>query len=332
MKRITIIGIFAVAVSLGLETRGFAQLPKLYVGGAISDNVVIVDPITGLSAGPTFTHPNLNGPMSIVFAPNGNYFVGSGLADGILEVTPGGSFVNFFNTPHGPSGITIGSNGHLFVTIFGELNLVTFQNTPDNRVIEYTTSGLPVQTISRPDMLGPAAITHDVAGNLYVATSNTALPGGPGQRVFKFDPNGNYLTDFSDPLLDGALGVAVRSNGNIYVSSFHNDQIIVFNPAGQLVNSFTHSDLNGPSYMTFHPNGDLYVSGVLSDSVVVFDPNGAYLRTLTAGIPNAPYGLAFIPEPATLHLLLVGLAALLPQCRLRGRRDRSYDLRAVRVP
>ena len=36
-----------------------------------------------------------------------------------------------------------------------------------------------------------------------------------------------------------------------------------------------------------------------------------------------------IPEPATLGLLLVGLVALLPRRRRRGRRNRRYDLRAV---
>ncbi|MCI0334527.1 MAG: hypothetical protein L0228_15020 [Planctomycetes bacterium] len=69
--------------------------------------------------------------------------------------------------------------------------------------------------------------------------------------------------------------------------------------------------------------------GIHEFSMQQVPPAGTTRRNRVFNLSQSPIP---VPEPVTLGLALLGLGALLPQCRRRGRRNRSYDLRAVHAP
>jgi len=269
---------------------GFAE-GHLFVMGSKSDNVVELDPVEAKLVR-AFTGGGLDGSMSGVFGPNGNLFVASGLSDQILQFDAAGKVVGAFKTPHGPSGIVFGPRGTLFVTIFGDLDMKTFVNRPDRRVIEYTMDGVELQTITHPELLGPAGITIDRAGRLYVAAANTAVR-GTGGAILKFDLSGNLVGRITHRELDGPLGVAVKPSGEIYATSFFTQAVLVFDPAGNLLRKIESSDLRGPTYLTFDAAENLYVSSLFNNAVVVFDARGNQIKTLKSDKLDGPYGVTF---------------------------------------
>lgn len=281
----------------------------IFIGGAISDSVEVLDPVTEQTKD-SFTNAEQDGVMSVAVTSGCNTFAVSALTQKVLQYNCEGDLINSFDTPVDPTGLTIGPNGTLFVSIFGDLDLETFVNVPDNRIIEYTITGEELQTITHPALLGPAGIAFDKDGNLYVTASNTAVSGAPGQGIFVFDPNGALISTITNPLLDGPIGIDHDSSGNIFVSNFHTDSVLVFSPDGALISTIQHPDLSGPTYLVKDNEDNLYVSSLLNDSLLLFDTNGSHINTFTSGIPDGPYGVAIkppsVPEPSSI----LGLLAL----------------------
>jgi uncharacterized protein (TIGR02246 family) len=273
---------------------GYSQ-GHLFVMGSKSDNVVEFDPIT-TKVVRSFTGGGLDGSMSGVFGPNGNLFVASGLSDRVVQFDAAGNVAGAFKTPHGLSGLVFGPKGTLFVTIFGELNMKTFVNSPDRRIIEYTPEGKELQTITHPELLGPAGITIDPFNTLYVAAANTAVRGGGG-AVLKFDLSGRFLGKITHRELDGPLGVAVKPSGEVFVTSFFTRAVLVFDRAGNFVRKIESSDLKGPTYLTFDALDNLYVSSLFNNNVVVFDSKGNQIKTLKSDQLDGPYGVTFLKTP-----------------------------------
>lgn len=61
----------------------------------------------------------------------------------------------------------------------------------------------------------PTAVAIDAFGNEYVASYGTGSPEGAQGRIDVFDPEGNFITELSDPF--GPKSVAVDSKGTLYV-------------------------------------------------------------------------------------------------------------------
>jgi hypothetical protein len=148
--------------------------------------------------------------------------------------------------------------------------------------------------------LTPAGINVDSAGNVYVAEGN-------GNRVQKFDNNGNFIRKFGVPGdIDGGFvspsGVAVDSVGRIYVTDAFTDRVSKFDSTGIFLTTWGGSGSGagrflGASGVAVDSAGDIYVSDSNNHRIQKFDSGGVFiLQWGSAGSGdgqfNLPQGLA----------------------------------------
>lgn len=139
-----------------------------------------------------------------------------------------------------------------------------------------------VGQISSPvDMDEPTEFAVDSAGNYYTGSMNYDF------FIRKFSPMGVELMRFGDAAwssevgkLGQASGIAIKSNGEIYISDGDNMRINVYSTTGQFIREITTfgAGLSFSYNMEIHfaTNGNLYV---LDDfgTIRVFDSSDAYI-------------------------------------------------------
>jgi len=143
-------------------------------------------------------------------------------------------------------------------------------------------------------LLSPAALTWDRSGNLLIADSRN-------QRIRRLTPNGAISTLF---IQDGVAGMAVDSQGNLYVSVYPTlytttepGLIFQFSPAG------VKSEIPNPGSPGFTPAiaidtaDNLYITDQPAQGGGLIwkrSPSGSVVQVVTAGSGLAgPRGLAF---------------------------------------
>jgi DNA-binding beta-propeller fold protein YncE len=121
----------------------------------------------------------------------------------------------------------------------------------------------------------------------YYFTLNKKLPalpasardGGLAPPRFLFAITGEGKDALSKP-----VGVAMSSDGRLFVSDTTARKVFVFTKDGKYLSSFssiadgTDTKLRSPVHMAFDSKGELYVSDRLLDGVYVFDGSGRFLR------------------------------------------------------
>ena len=119
---------------------------------------------------------------------------------------------------------------------------------------------------------------------LYVSSQST-------DRVLVFDPDGNYLRQFTGGGLDGPTSLAFGPDGKLYVSSFGTNEILVF--AGDKYESkFTAEGLRGPNCVAFASSGGMYVASQLTNRVYRFAADGTFLEHFEDAGLRSPMGVA----------------------------------------
>lgn len=166
------------------------------------------------------------------------------------------------------------------------------------RVLKYTTEGTFLMSIGTAGLTYLADKTHfasprdvavDSGGNLWVTDMVS-------NRVVKFDPAGNYLTQLGitweggtdNAHFNGPVGVALDSEGNIYISDFYNHRVQVFDSTGFYsttigvtgVSGTDNAHFNTPNHITLDTNNNLYVVDERNHRVQIFDSSHNYSATL----------------------------------------------------
>ncbi len=224
---------------------------------------------------------------------------------------------------NGPTGLTFGPDGDLYVCSF------TFNSS----VLKYdgeTGQFLGVFVSSGSGgLLSPMDLGFGPDGNLYVVSSYvggvfryngatgafidqfTTQPSGAeavrwrGKSIFisshnedevqRFRAqNGAPQGAFTHGFLDWATGFDFGPDGNIYVASFFDDAVVRFNRrTGQSMGTFAPNCF-GPEMIEFGPNGDLYVASYFGDSIDRFDGrNGTWKQSIFGNGLAGPMDIAF---------------------------------------
>ncbi len=141
---------------------------------------------------------------------------------------------------------------------------------------------------------------QDVAygnGKVYVSYYTFA-------RVESYDKQGNHLGTFADGLAPpaaqewyGPTGLAVGSNGDVFVASNISHEILRYNSSGSLVSRFGSSNLVQPTGITLDAAGNLYVADQLSTgatgTILRFPKSGDSYGTPTTYVAPGLGGLSF---------------------------------------
>lgn len=150
------------------------------------------------------------------------------------------------------------------------------------------------------EFLTPAGINVDSAGNVFVAEGN-------GNRVQKFDNNGNFIRKFGFPGdVDGGFvspsGVAVDPVGRIYVTDQFTNRVSKFDSTGIFLTTWggtgsSSGKFLGPSGVAVDSAGDIYVSDTNNHRIEKFDSGGVFIMSWGSNGPgdgelSTPAGLA----------------------------------------
>lgn len=159
-----------------------------------------------------------------------------------------------FNSPRG---ITVGSDGYIYVTEWGNHRVQKF--TRDGQfVTKWGTQGAGDGQFSIP-----IGIATDAQGNVFVAEHFN-------HRVQKFTGDGTFITKWgsyggTDGKFNKPTGVAVDGSGNVYVADYDGRRVQKFNGNGQWLTTWHGTEGGGPQYyrpwgLAVDPDGFIYVA------------------------------------------------------------------------
>jgi len=297
--------------------------------------------VSGFADG-TGNTAEFNSPTGVAVNSEGTVYVVDFYNHRIREITPAGVVTTLagsgvrgfadgtgdtakFNSPYG---IEVNSEGTIYVS-----------DTGNNRIRKITPAGV-VTTLAGSGVSGfadgpgtdarfdlPRGITVDSMGTIYVSDEGN-------NRIRKITPAGVVTTlagsgvaGFADGTgdtakFDNARGIAVNSEGSIYVSDTGNNRIREITPTG-VVTTFagsgvagfadgtgTDAQFNYPAGIAINSEGTIYVSDTKGQRIRRITPAGVVTTLAGSGVAgfadgtgtaaqfNVPHGLTVDPSGA----------------------------------
>lgn len=231
------VGVFASGHGLA-NPNGVAYGPdgNLYIGLGDDAKVMRFNGLTGayiddfVPAG----SGGLGGVRDIAFGLDGDLYVNSGTTDKVLRYDGDtGSFVGVAAEGHGmrgPVGLTVGSNGDLFIGA-----------ALSNTIYQFTTSGAFVRSFTTGGSHRQATgVAFGTDGLLYVAESVT-------NEVMRLDVGtGVFSGPFATTGLSTPIYMTFGPDGSLLTGSFGNDSVARFDPVtGASLGTFIASGSGG---------------------------------------------------------------------------------------
>lgn len=189
-----------------------------------------------------------------------------------------------------PYGIAINSRGEVYVA-----------DVTAGKVIIFSESGQALRLLTllpgRRFVAKPLVLTFDSENNLYVAEAKTG-------KVYVYDARDKLRAIVGDGKLSYPNGIAVKNNGDIYVSDSNRQRILVYNQFGVLRRKIDRGRGDKtflPRGLAFDRDGHLLVADTLNSQIIEFNDNGREISKW--GNPgtaldqlNFPNGIAFSPD------------------------------------
>jgi streptogramin lyase len=256
-----------------------------------------------------------NGPSGVAVDTNGNVYVADEGNNRIGKVTPAGVVTTLASGFNSPVDVTVDDAGNVYVADLGNYTIrkVTPAGVVTTLAGRVGSSGSADGTGSAARFNSLGAVAVDSAGNVYVADiGNNTI-----QKVTPIGTNwvvttlaglaGNYGgADQTgvDARFRGPAGVAVDTNGNVYVADQVNATIrkvtsaeVVTTLAG-LAGSVGNANgtgnaarFNNPTSVAVDSAGNVYVADFLNFAIRQVTPAGV-VATLAGLVPSFPTGVA----------------------------------------
>ena len=216
--------------------------------------------------GGTATRANLNQPNSVAMDKSGNLYIADTLNFRIRKVSPTGVIS------------TIAGNGVQGISGDGGPAIAAQLAFPEDVAVDtagnlYIADYISVRRVSPAGIIttvvhglnGVSAVRLDAAGNLYGADSGSNL-------VFEVSASGKISILAPKLSLNSPMGVAVGSDGTIYIADTYNQRILAVSPAGIATTvagtgmqgysgdggPATAAELNYPVSLALDATGNLY--------------------------------------------------------------------------
>lgn len=134
-----------------------------------------------------------------------------------------------------------------------------------------------------------------------VSDASAVITPGVASYVSQFGSRGSGAGQFEEP-----SGVAVASNGDLWVADQRNDRVEEFSAAGEYLRDFGSAgsgegELDGPTAVAVNSHGDVWVVDSQNDRIEEFSETGEYLSSFGSkgsgpGQFELPWGIAAGPE------------------------------------
>ncbi|MEZ4526109.1 MAG: 6-bladed beta-propeller [Desulfobacterales bacterium] len=249
---------------------------------------------------------------NVYIADSGNNRIHKFRSDGEF-ITSWGGFWSWWDTPaengdgkfDWPSGIACDADGNIYIT-----------DSYNHRVQKFDTNGsFLCKWGKKGSAVGefdwPAGIAVDSSGAVYVYDTKN-------HRIQKFDSQGNFILawgkegsgngEFREPpdldLNEGKFaGIAVGTEGNVYVADRGNHRIQKFRPNGDWLHQWgqkgaADGQFDQPSGIAADSSGNVYVTDSYQHRIQIFSQNGDYIRQW--GKWGYEYGEFRLPEGIAL--------------------------------
>ncbi len=284
----------------------------------------------------TGTNAQFRGPGAMALDRSGNLYVCDG--DALRKVTPAGVVTTLAGSSVGPNygssgyvdatgtaarfagltGVVVDNNGNAYVSDWGNnrIRKVTSAGVVTTLAGQATT-GYADGTGAAAKFAGLAGMAMDASGNIYVADYGN-------QRIRKVTSSGVVTTvagstqGYCDGLGAAAqfnfpTGVAVDTNGTLYVADTGNNRICAVTPAGAVStmagSGKGYAEGVGPLAKFYTPGG---VTVDASGTVYVGDGANHLIRRMTVGLRGDPIFAQTVAGTKNVNVSLE-LIRLLPQ-------------------
>lgn len=174
-------------------------------------------------------------------------------------------------------GLAIDGSGNLYVAVpsLADAHLGT--------IVKFDTNGS--NFVFASGLTDPGGLAFDKSGNLYVTESDISDP-----DIMKVDLDGN-VSVFAPTQSGGDYGIAVDSNGNVYVASFYHRRIYKYDQNGNASLFALFGSVQLLSGLAIDQSGNIYAASN-SGTIGKFDSSGNETN-FAVGLFGNPSGLAF---------------------------------------
>ncbi len=239
----------------------------------------------------TYNSSEIVDPYDVTFGSDRKAYIASRGNHRIVRINPETASVTTFVAAssgglNGPSGLTFGPNGNLFVTSLLNNNVLEFNGGSGAFVRIFAAAG-------SGGLASPYGLEFGPNGNLFVAGGN---------RVNEYDGStGAFVRNFVVPGsggLNDARGIAFLPDGRLLVVSRGTNRVLAYDANGASLGQFNDEyPLGGLWGIRVGPNGNVFVVRVSGGvRIVEYDAtNGRYIRSFIRGdaLLSQPTGLAF---------------------------------------
>ena len=223
--------------------------------------------------------------------------------DPVVEFDQSGKSLRHFGAGlfESPHGIFVDKDGNVWVTE----GAVSDDKKIGYQVFKFSTDGKILMTLGKAGVAGegpdvfaaPTNVIVAANGDIFVADGHDGCQ-CPNRRIMKFTKDGKFIKAWgkrgTGPDEFGGLhGLALDSQGRLFVADRTNNRIQVFTQDGKFIAAWTQ--FGRPSGIAIDKDDNLYVSD--SQSGGRLSPNDGMKRGIRIGSVKDGKVTAFIPDP-----------------------------------
>lgn len=167
-----------------------------------------------------------------------------------------------------PRAVTVDSHGNVYVS-----------DTQKGEIIKLSPAGQVIATYGKPG-LGAGSlkwvdrIRIDANGNMYLVDEEAGISAPGTGHLLKLSPDGKLLARWP---IDHTLGLALDSQGNIYLPNYQSNTVEKLSPNGTRLATWYGAGqvaFKAPEDLAVDAEGNIYVVDTINERIVKLSPDG----------------------------------------------------------